>query len=76
LKRSAGCTRGSVETTLTEPRASEYIGPTCTWVRDRWRLARWQVELCLAIWVDSLLSLLLRDVAISLCAFRSLVCVS
>jgi len=28
------------------------------------------------IWIDSLLSLLLRDVAISLCAFRSLVCVS
>jgi hypothetical protein len=34
------------------------------------------VELCLAIWVDSLLSLLLREVAISLCAFRSLMCVS
>ena len=29
---------------------------------------------CLAIWIDSLLSLLLRDVTISLCACRSLVC--
>jgi hypothetical protein len=29
---------------------------------------------CLTIWIGSLLSLLLRDVAVSLCAFRSLVC--
>lgn len=34
------------------------------------------VGVCLAIWIGSLLSLLLRGVAVSLCAFRSLVRVS
>jgi hypothetical protein len=34
-----------------------------------------QQPACLTIWIDSLPSLLLRDVAISLWAFRSLVCV-